>query len=71
MAKSQARRVQALETKQAQRHAAVQAVARERVLRQVLEELDPQWGDAHLEYPALLARVIAVLRVEQRRVAAE
>jgi hypothetical protein len=53
--------------RQAQQQAAVEMIARDRVLLQVLEEFGPQSGDAHLEYRALLARVIAVLTEEQRR----
>lgn len=69
MTRTYARRVRQLEQMHQQRHAAVQAIARERVLRQVLEEFDPQEDDAHLGYGELLDRVAEVVGVERRRVA--
>lgn len=65
------RRVRHLEAVQAQRHAAVQAIARERVLRQALEELDPQPEDDHLDYEDLVQRLSEVLGEERRRLGEE
>lgn len=56
---------------QAQRHAAVQALARERVVRDALDELDPQPDDAHLDSGGLLDRLADVVGVARRRVAEE
>lgn len=56
---------------QAQRAAAVQAIARERVLREALAELDPQAEDVHLDYGELLDRLSAVLEKERGYVAEE
>lgn len=61
------RRVQKLEAQQAQRHAAVAAIARERVLRAALEEFEPRSDLGDLDYAALVRRLSAVLIEEQAR----
>lgn len=71
MARAHAQRLRHREAVQEQRHAAVQAIARERVLRDALDELDPQPEDAHLDYGELVQRLCEVLGEERRRLGEE
>lgn len=65
------RRVQKLEAQQAQRTAAMEAIARERMLRDTLDMLDPQPDDVYLDYDGLLDRLTEAVGKERRRVAEE
>lgn len=65
MAQAEGPKHRRLRQVQALRAAALQALARERVLREALDAFDPQPDDRHLEYGELLDRLSAVLEKER------